>query len=502
MPRPGPRPYECVRRAWHSDAHQPLRGSLTQEILRVLTELHKPETRRKKEWQEKLPTVVLRAEEILYSKAKSEAEYMDVKTLKDRLEDAVDTMIRRTDASREDPYMQPCVEAALSLGCYPKNFPRGQRPGARQSGITKRVASALSGASSGSSTGGSPSQQNQSSIHVHALQDPRREDKKHFAKASPISLPGENFLSSPRPELPMPGAMNPRLLRPAFCPEPRSVLYTGHHLNSAAINSGSVSKREELCPNTVDFQPRAKASQDSQAVAKLHIPNAVELATRYPSVCRSSHNSTDPACKSLNASPYSSSLHGSHVFQPSAGLTSFTGSLRFETPVFAENNRQMEASVARLVKNARSVALTSYSPSPANSFANPVSGKGRMLPSLLSQVRCATPGDSAESVLKGLWNQPKETSSLTRVQSPAEQSTAASPIPVLDDLQLRLAPPGRFLSSSAISQGFTNSDSCFTHLPLQQSEEAQKFVKPSLEGIQRLPRCSMHTHQSSIWLGP
>jgi hypothetical protein len=34
MPRPGPRPYECVRRAWHSDRHQPIRGSLIQEIFR------------------------------------------------------------------------------------------------------------------------------------------------------------------------------------------------------------------------------------------------------------------------------------------------------------------------------------------------------------------------------------------------------------------------------------------------------------------------------------
>lgn len=34
MPRPGPRPYECVRRAWHSDRHQPIRGSLIKEIFR------------------------------------------------------------------------------------------------------------------------------------------------------------------------------------------------------------------------------------------------------------------------------------------------------------------------------------------------------------------------------------------------------------------------------------------------------------------------------------
>lgn len=34
MPRPGPRPYECVKRAWHSDRHQPIRGFLIKEIFR------------------------------------------------------------------------------------------------------------------------------------------------------------------------------------------------------------------------------------------------------------------------------------------------------------------------------------------------------------------------------------------------------------------------------------------------------------------------------------
>lgn len=34
MPRPGPRPYDCIRRAWHSDRHQPMRGLLIQEIFR------------------------------------------------------------------------------------------------------------------------------------------------------------------------------------------------------------------------------------------------------------------------------------------------------------------------------------------------------------------------------------------------------------------------------------------------------------------------------------
>ncbi|KAH7447303.1 hypothetical protein KP509_01G100900 [Ceratopteris richardii] len=129
MPRPGPRPYECVRRSWHSDTHQPLRGTLIQEIFRVVIEIHSTSTRRKKEWQEKLPIVVLRAEEILYSKANSERDYADVETLKSRLNDAVNTMIRREDSEEEGVYLVPCVEAALSLGCTPKKGPRGQRHG-------------------------------------------------------------------------------------------------------------------------------------------------------------------------------------------------------------------------------------------------------------------------------------------------------------------------------------------------------------------------------------
>lgn len=36
MPRPGPRPYECVRRAWHSDRHQPMRSSIVQQIFKYL----------------------------------------------------------------------------------------------------------------------------------------------------------------------------------------------------------------------------------------------------------------------------------------------------------------------------------------------------------------------------------------------------------------------------------------------------------------------------------
>lgn len=131
MPRPGPRPYECIRRAWHSDSHHPLRGSLIQEIFRVADEVHSPTTRQNKEWQKKLPLVVLRAEEILYSKANSEAEYMDLKTLSSRVEDAVNTMIRRDESAENGQFLKPCVEAALYVGCPPKKTPRSQRHNSR-----------------------------------------------------------------------------------------------------------------------------------------------------------------------------------------------------------------------------------------------------------------------------------------------------------------------------------------------------------------------------------
>lgn len=42
MPRPGPRPYECVRRAWHSERHQPVRGSIIQQIFRFWVLLVSP----------------------------------------------------------------------------------------------------------------------------------------------------------------------------------------------------------------------------------------------------------------------------------------------------------------------------------------------------------------------------------------------------------------------------------------------------------------------------
>ncbi|KAG4970735.1 hypothetical protein JHK85_037156 [Glycine max] len=110
MPRPGPRPYECVRRAWHSERHQPVRGSIIQQIFRVVNDAHSPATKKNKEWQEKLPVVVLKAEEIMYSKANSEAEYLNPDTLWDRLNDAVNTIIRRDETTETGDLLPPCVE--------------------------------------------------------------------------------------------------------------------------------------------------------------------------------------------------------------------------------------------------------------------------------------------------------------------------------------------------------------------------------------------------------
>lgn len=127
MPRPGPRPYECVRRAWHSDTHHRIRGSLIQEIFRIVNEVHSSATKKNKEWQENLPIVVLKAEEIMYSKANSEAEYSDLKTLWHRVNDAIDTIIRRDESSETGELLQPCIEAALYLGCTPRRSSRSQR---------------------------------------------------------------------------------------------------------------------------------------------------------------------------------------------------------------------------------------------------------------------------------------------------------------------------------------------------------------------------------------
>lgn len=50
-------------------------------LIRLVNETHSPVTKKNREWQEKLPVVVLRAEEIMYSKANSEVTPEPVRAL-------------------------------------------------------------------------------------------------------------------------------------------------------------------------------------------------------------------------------------------------------------------------------------------------------------------------------------------------------------------------------------------------------------------------------------
>ncbi|KAL3532312.1 hypothetical protein ACH5RR_005833 [Cinchona calisaya] len=166
MPRPGPRPYECVRRAWHSDRHHPIRGSIIQQIFKVVYENHSPVTKKNKEWQEKLPTVVLKAEEIMYSKANSEAEYMDIQTLWDRVNDAIDTIIRRDESTETGELLPPCVEAALNLGCVPVRASRSQRHSNPRTYLSPRPQE--TGCAASKVSGGNTNEQNLSLLPPHS----------------------------------------------------------------------------------------------------------------------------------------------------------------------------------------------------------------------------------------------------------------------------------------------------------------------------------------------
>ncbi|KAL4325417.1 hypothetical protein GQ457_11G017730 [Hibiscus cannabinus] len=146
MPRPGPRPYECVRRAWHSETHQPLRGSIIQQILRIAIETHTTATKKNKEWRDKILIVIVKAEEIMYSKANSEIEYMNPETLWDRVNDAINTIIRRDESTETGELLPPCVEAALNLGCYPVRSSRSQRHCNPRTYLTPRAPEPVSSA--------------------------------------------------------------------------------------------------------------------------------------------------------------------------------------------------------------------------------------------------------------------------------------------------------------------------------------------------------------------
>ncbi|PPS14745.1 hypothetical protein GOBAR_AA05803 [Gossypium barbadense] len=127
MQKPGPRPYECVRRAWHSETHQLIRGSMVQQILRLAIQTHSSATKKNKERRVKILIVIVKAEEIMYSKANSENEYMNPETLWDRVNDAIDTIIRRDKSTKTGELLPSCVEAVLNLGCYLVRYSRSQQ---------------------------------------------------------------------------------------------------------------------------------------------------------------------------------------------------------------------------------------------------------------------------------------------------------------------------------------------------------------------------------------
>ncbi|TKY45319.1 hypothetical protein E2542_SST28806 [Spatholobus suberectus] len=153
MPRPGPMPYECVRRGWHTEVGQCLPSFSRFSGFGVVSDAHSPATKKNKEWQEKLPAVVLKAEEIMYSKANSEAEYLNPDTLNLSLidqcvifrilipngiemilglirrsfNDAVNTIIRRHETTDTGDLLLPCVEAALNLACKPVRTSKSDR---------------------------------------------------------------------------------------------------------------------------------------------------------------------------------------------------------------------------------------------------------------------------------------------------------------------------------------------------------------------------------------
>uniref|UniRef100_A0A7N0TC13 Histone acetyltransferase n=1 Tax=Kalanchoe fedtschenkoi TaxID=63787 RepID=A0A7N0TC13_KALFE len=203
MPRPGPRPYECVRRAWHSDRHKPLRGSIIQQIFRLVEEAHSEKTKNNREWQEKLPVVVLKCEEILYSKANSEAEYLDQETLWDRVSDAVNTIIRLEEVNEAaGKLLPPCVEAALTLGCVPVKASRSQRHCNTRTYLTPRPHDPIGEpqrAADNPATRGCPSSTPASSNFV--TQDRNLDRNKGMAnEPNPFTLPHKRFHSGAAPQ--------------------------------------------------------------------------------------------------------------------------------------------------------------------------------------------------------------------------------------------------------------------------------------------------------------
>ncbi|XP_022755148.1 uncharacterized protein LOC111303279 isoform X2 [Durio zibethinus] len=109
-------------------------------------ENHSTATKKNKEWQDKILVVIVKAEEIMYSKANSEAEYMNKETLWDRVNDAINTIIRRDESTETGELLPPCVEAALNLGCHPVKASRSQRHCNPRTYLTPRASEPVSAA--------------------------------------------------------------------------------------------------------------------------------------------------------------------------------------------------------------------------------------------------------------------------------------------------------------------------------------------------------------------
>lgn len=64
---------------------------------------------------------------------------MDLETLWDRVNDAINTIIRRDESTETGDHLQPCIEAALNLGCIPVRASRSQRHNNPRSYLTSKA---------------------------------------------------------------------------------------------------------------------------------------------------------------------------------------------------------------------------------------------------------------------------------------------------------------------------------------------------------------------------
>ncbi|KAJ4870675.1 Uncharacterized protein Rs2_27000 [Raphanus sativus] len=134
-------------------------------------EAHSAATKKNKEWQEKLPVVVLKAEEIMYSKSNSEEEYTDADTMWNRVNDAIDTIIRRDESTETGPLLPPCVEAALNLGCIAVRASRSQRHSNVRTYLSPKYQQPVSASANEPQKTNKPTHTAQPAIPVEVLED-------------------------------------------------------------------------------------------------------------------------------------------------------------------------------------------------------------------------------------------------------------------------------------------------------------------------------------------